>query len=157
VNEDRFRNYIANAKVIMRINNGHQRRSHAEVLVADLAQESFSSASKEAGLDIGRRVKARRIAAAIRSLGGGAHEARQFSNAEWTMADTLSRTKPCARCHGTGVTFGQWCRPCKGSGKIAPMPERPPSEVTRALVIEYLSRPDDAPRDCDVPPVNNRQ
>ena len=44
----------------------------------------------DTGLDIGRRVKARRIADAIRSLKGGAHEAQQFSEGEWVMAAKLS-------------------------------------------------------------------
>jgi len=80
----------------------------------------------DTGLDIGRAVKAKRIAAAIRSLGGGANEARQLSDAEWLLADKLSR-----------------------GGKA---PAKSPSPETRALVIEILSRPDDNPRDCDVPP-----
>jgi len=90
--------------------------------------------SSDTGLDIGRRVKAKRIAAAIRSLGGGAHEARQLSDAEWLLADKLSRQQT-----GMGVVR---------AGKA----DKPPSDVTRALVIEILSRPDDSPRDCDVPP-----
>jgi hypothetical protein len=94
--------------------------------------------SAETGLDIGRRVKALRISEAIRSLGGGAHEARQFSDAEWVMAAKLSAQR-------TGRGF-----PKRGEQWHV-------SDVTRALVIEYLSRPDDSPRDCDVPPVNNRQ
>lgn len=83
------------------------------------------------GLDIGRRVKAKRIAAAIRSLGGTAADARKLSDAEWILADKLSRRQ-------TGRGYG--------------VADKPPSEVTRALVIEYLSRPDDAPRDSEVPP-----
>ena len=74
----------------------------------------------ETGLDIGRRVKAKRIAQAIRSLGGGAYEARRLSDAEWLLADKLSRQQT-----GMGVVR---------IGKE----DRPPSEVTRALVIEYL-------------------
>ena len=73
--------------------------------------------SADSGFDIGRRVKARRIAAAIRSLDGTAEDARKFTAAEWQMADTLGR-----RQHGM---------------KDA---DQPPSDVTRALVIEYLER-----------------
>ena len=91
-----------------------------------------------AGLDIGRRVKARRIAEAIRSLGGGAHEARQFSDNEWIMAAKLSAQQT-------------------GRGYPKPGEQWHVSDVTRALVIEILSRPeapevDECPaRDEDVP------
>jgi hypothetical protein len=81
----------------------------------------------DSGLDIGRRIKARRIADTIRSLGGDAHEARQFSETEWLLYDKLSR---------------------KRIGRE----DKPPSEVTRALVIEYLAKQDDSPRDEDIPP-----
>ena len=113
----------------------------------------------DSGLDIGRRVKAKRIAAAIRSLGGGPAEAKALSDAEWLLADALSLARPCPACRGKGLIFRPHlgketeCLACHGSGK-APgrAPAKPPSEVTRALVIEYLSRPEDAPRDEDVPP-----
>jgi hypothetical protein len=77
--------------------------------------------STDTGLDIGRHVKARRIAAAIRSLGGGAVEARLFSDAEWLLADKLSRKQT-----GRGYVL-------QVDGK-----DKPPSDVTRALVIKYL-------------------
>lgn len=79
--------------------------------------------SADAGLEIGRRVKARRIAEAIRSLGGGAHETRQFRDAEWIMAVKLSAQQ-------TGRGF-----PKRGEAWHV-------SDVTRALVIEILSRPE---------------
>jgi hypothetical protein len=86
------------------------------------------------GLDIGRRVKAKRIAEAIRSLGGTADDARKLTEADWLNADKLSVQQT---GHG-GPKRGQaW---------------QTPSDVTRALVIEYLARPDDQPRDEDVPP-----
>lgn len=84
------------------------------------------------GLDIGRRVKARRIAAAIRSLGGTAEDAARLTESEWLMADQLSRQQ-------TGMG-----NPRRGAA------QKPPSEETRALVIAYLSQYDD-PRDEDVP------
>lgn len=108
------------------------------------------------GLDIGRRIKARRIAEAIRKLGGGAAEAREFSESEWLMADSLSRAKDCDRCKGTRVYFGQWCQTCKATGQVCPTPDHVPSEVTQAYVIWYLSRPaaptvdECPPRDEDV-------
>jgi hypothetical protein len=111
----------------------------------------------DSGLDIGRRVKAKRIAEAVRKLGGTPDDARQFSDDEWLMADSLSRAKVCDRCHGTKVYFGQWCTSCKGSGRVCPTPDHVPSKETQAYVIEYLSRPE-APateefpaRDEDVP------
>ena len=82
----------------------------------------------EDGLQIGRRIKAKRIAAAIRNLGGSASDARAMSPQEWRMADAVSRGLTCE------VT-------------------KTPSPETRALVIEYLSQPDDSPRDEDVPPL----
>ena len=91
------------------------------------------SVSVETGLDIGRRVKERRIADAIRGLGGGAHEARQFSDNEWIMAAKLS-----AQRTGSGY-------PKRGEQWHV-------SEVTRALVVEYLAKPDDSPRNEDIPP-----
>lgn len=94
------------------------------------------------GLDIGRRRKAARIAEAIRKLGGAAHEARQFSDDEWLMADALSRAKECSRCKGAKVYFGQWCPTCKGTGQVCPTPDHVPSPETQAYVIEYLSRPE---------------
>ena len=85
--------------------------------------------SADTGLDIVRRIKARRIAKAIRNLGGDAAEARLLSEREWGMADAVSRgLKVALRC---------------------------PSEATRALVIEYLERPavpTSDPRDEDIPP-----
>jgi len=71
----------------------------------------------------GRRVKARRLAEAIRELKGGADEARQFSDHEWNMAARLS-----AQLTGRGY-------PKRGEQWHV-------SDVTRALVIEYLSRPE---------------
>ena len=85
------------------------------------------------GLDVGRKIKAKRIAQAIRSLGGGAYEARRLTDAEWLLADKLSRQQT-----GMGVVR---------IGKE----DRPPSEVTRALVIEYLEI-DPPLRDEDAPP-----
>lgn len=85
----------------------------------------------DTGLDIGRRVKARRIAAAIRSLDGTAADARKLTDAEWLLADKLSRRQ-------TGMGYVRVGRQ-----------DSPPSEVTRALVIEYL---ESDPRDEDVPP-----
>ena len=99
--------------------------------------------SGNTGLDIGRRIKARRIADAIRSLGGGAHEARQFSDSDWLNAAKLS-----AQQTGRGY-------PKRGETWHV-------SEVTRALVIEYLSRPeapeaDSGPaRDEDAPGTSPR-
>lgn len=91
----------------------------------------------ESGLDIGRRVKATRIAAAIRSLGGTADDARKLTESDWINAAKLS-----AKQTGRGY-------PKRGE-------EWHVSEVTRALVIEMLERPlaDDlhgAPRDEDAP------
>jgi hypothetical protein len=79
--------------------------------------------SANTGLDIGRRSKARRIADAIRNLGGGAREARQFSDNEWIMAAKLS-----AQQTGRGY-------PKRGEQWHV-------SDVTRALVIETLSQPE---------------
>jgi len=93
------------------------------------------SVSAESGLDIGRRVKAKRIAAAIRSLGGTADDARRLTEADWLNADRLSVLQT---GHG-GPKRGQ--------------PWKPPSDVIRALVIEYLERAEaDQPRDEDAPP-----
>ena len=102
--------------------------------------------SADSGLDIGRRVKARRIAAAIRSLDGTAADARRMIELDWLHADMLSVQQT---GHG-GPKRGQaW---------------KPPSDVTRALVIEYLERGDAEaagcggvadpgdPRDEDAPP-----
>jgi hypothetical protein len=103
--------------------------------------------SDDSGLDIGRRVKARRIAEAIRSLGGTAEDARKLSEPEWIMADKFSVERT-----GRG-----------GPKRGQPWPV--PSDVTRALVIEYLARGDaiketsgccssdqlPGPRDEDVP------
>jgi hypothetical protein len=90
--------------------------------------------SAESGLDIGRRVKAKRIAAALRSLGGTADDARKLNEVDWIHADMLSVQQT---GHGGPKRGKQW---------------QAPSAVTRALVIEYLSRPDDQPRDEDIPP-----
>ena len=88
----------------------------------------------DTGLDIGRRVKSKRIAAAIRSLGGTADDARKFTDVDWLNADKLS----VQQAGHSGSKRGQeW---------------RAPSDVTRALVLEILSRSDDAPRDEDIPP-----
>jgi len=88
--------------------------------------------SADTGLDHGRRIKARRIAEAIRNLGGGAHEARQLNDSDWLNADNVSRKAAKMR-----------------------LTDKPPSDVTRALVIEYLERPPahgaDDPRDEDIP------
>jgi hypothetical protein len=96
--------------------------------------------SADSGLDIGRRVKARRLADALRSLGGTAADARRLSDGDWINAVKLAAQQ-------TGRGF-----PKRGE------PWRVPSEVTRALVIEYLARPEapavdpGEPRDEDVPP-----
>ena len=86
----------------------------------------------DSGLDIGRRKKAKRIAEAIRKLGGGAYEARRLNGTDWLNADNVSRKQ-------TGMK----------------LTDRPPSDVTRALVIECLSTPPapdhGEPRDQDVP------
>ena len=71
------------------------------------------------GLDIARRVKALRIALAIRKLGGGAHEARQFSDSDWINAAKLS-----AQQTGRGY-------PKRGETWHV-------SEVTRALVEDDI-------------------
>lgn len=110
----------------------------------------------DTGLQIGRKIKARRIAAAIRSLDGTAADAAKMTDAEWTMADALSRAKECPRCHGSRTYFGQWCTTCAASGKVAPQPDHAPSPETRALVLEYLSQPEapavdhGEPRDEDI-------
>ena len=94
--------------------------------------------SADTGLDIGRRLKARRIADAIRSLGGGAHEARLLSDSDWINAAKLG-----AQQTGRGY-------PKRGEQWHV-------SDVTRALVIEILERPtapevEECPaRDEDVP------
>jgi len=96
--------------------------------------------SADTGLDIGRRAKAKRIAAAIRSLGGTADDARRLTEADWLNADKLSVQQT-----GRGG-------PKRGQAWKAP------SEVTRALVIEILDQPETPaydpgePRDQDVPP-----
>jgi len=115
----------------------------------------------DTGLNIGRRVKARRIAEAIRSLGGTATDARRLTDAEWCLADSLSRAKDCGTCKGDGklpAVSAVPCPHCGGNKKIAVPVAKAPSDVTRALVIDYLSRPEppwiDAgePRDEDAPP-----
>jgi hypothetical protein len=78
------------------------------------------------GLQIGRRVKAKRIAEAIRSLGGTVAEAKLLSDDEWLGADQLSRKR-------TGMG-----NPKRGQ------PDKPPSLETRALVIEYLAQEESA-------------
>ncbi len=100
---------------------------------------AMKTTMSDTGLQIGRRIKARRIAEAIRALGGGEHEARQFSDHEWLLADQVSRQRT-----GRG-------HPRRGQ------PDHPPSPETRALVLEYLSQPEaptvdpGEPRDEDVP------
>ena len=89
--------------------------------------------SADDGLRIGRRVKARRIAAAIRRMNGSAADARWLTDSEWMLADLLSRRKD------------------PSQPVVILATHRPPSPDTRALVIEYLSRPDDTPRDKDDP------
>ena len=99
--------------------------------------------SADTGLDIGRAIKARRIADAIRSLGGGAHEARLLSDSDWINAAKLG-----AQQTGRGY-------PKRGETWHV-------SEVTRALVIEYLEWPtapgvdSGQPRDEDAPPAGYR-
>lgn len=91
----------------------------------------------DTGLDIGRRVKAKRIAAAIRSLDGTADDARKLTEAEWIMADKLSVQQT---GRGGPKRGEEW---------------KVPSDVTRAYVIEILDRPATPdpgdPRDEDVP------
>lgn len=95
--------------------------------------------SVDEGLQIGRRVKAKRIAAAIRSLDGTADDARRMTESDWLNADKLS---------------------VQQTGQGGPKPGvkwLPPSPETRALVIEILSREESPeflacpPRDEDVP------
>lgn len=89
--------------------------------------------SADEGLLIGRRIKAKRIAAAIAHLGGGVAEAKRLSDAEWIMADLVSKRK--------------------GAEHIVIRPDaKVPSPETRALVLEYLAQ---WPRDEDAPD-NNR-
>ena len=79
------------------------------------------------GLKIGRRIKAKRIAAAIREFGGTVDDARRLTEAEWLMADKISRWKN----RTVPVVIGP--------------NDRPPSMETRALVIaELASDPRDA-------------
>lgn len=89
------------------------------------------------GLDIGRRVKAKRIAAALASLGADSDIARKLSPAEWIMADKLSVQQT---GRGGPKRGEEW---------------KVPSEVTRAYVIEILDRPaaphPGDPRDEDIP------
>lgn len=107
------------------------------------------------GLQIGRRRKAKRIAEAIRSLSGTVADARKLSDDEWLEADMVSRMKNCPICEGL---CGMICGTCNGKGRVlGSIPDKPPSQATRALVIEELSRPEAPefeqcpPRDEDVP------
>ena len=99
--------------------------------------------SADAGLDIGRRVKAKRIAEAIRSLGGTDEDARKLTETDWLNAAKLS-----ARQTGRGY-------PKRGEAWHV-------SDITRALVIEYLEWPtapgvdSGQPRDEDAPPADYR-
>jgi len=80
--------------------------------------------SADEGLQIGRRVKARRIAVQISQLAGGVANVPHITDAEWMDLDYLSRGKK--------------------------LPKRPVSPETRALVLEYLAR-EDWPKDEDAP------
>jgi hypothetical protein len=89
-------------------------------------REVANPRSTDEGLQIGRRIEAKRIAATLLKLGGSATDARAMSLQEWRRADGISRG-------------------------LATEAKKTPSIETRALVIEYLSRPEDSPRDEDVP------
>jgi hypothetical protein len=80
--------------------------------------------SADEGLQIGRRKKAKRIAAALRNLGATADHARQLSDGEWVMAADLAIADPKRRMH------------------------KQPSAETRSLVIAEL---ESDPKDEDVP------
>lgn len=95
---------------------------HAACVGENACELMINAEAKAAGLDIGRRLKARRIAEAIRSLGGGAHDARQMSDSDW-----MNATKIAAQQTGRGF-------PKRGEPWHV-------SDVTRALVIELLSQP----------------
>lgn len=85
---------------------------------------------KDEGLEIGRRKKAKRLADMIRSLDGTVEDAKRLTEDEWRDLDKITR-------------------------KHTPRDLKPPSAETRALVLEYLARPDDAPKDADVPPAKD--
>ena len=78
--------------------------------------------SVDEGLQIGRRIKARRLAEAVVKLGGGQSDVARLSDAEWTLLDFLSRGKR--------------------------LPYRPVSPETRAMVVEILAQ---WPKDEDAP------
>lgn len=106
-----------------------------------------ASRLSDEGLLIGRRKKARRISAAIASLGATLEDAKQLSSDEWLMADQLSHRLACKTCHGTGIIFRPHLgkeTPCLACDKT----KRAPSPETRALVLEYLAQ---WPKDEDCP------
>ena len=74
------------------------------------------------GLQIGRRIKARRLAETVVKLGGVQSDVARLSDAEWSDLDFVSR----------GLK----------------LPKRPVSPETRALVAEILAQ---WPRDEDAP------
>lgn len=122
----------------------------------------------DTGLDVGRRMKARRIADQARKIAGGSGAAvvecvRKLTDGEWKALDILSRID--ARMNHEFRASGIGPLTCVCGLQLSSPKHKPhdaPSPETRALVIEILSRPE-APdieqcpaRDEDAPPPPNQ-